>query len=280
MQKGATMKNSAVRSIILAVIFGTAMAAFAGPRAERARYEAKRQEKKEAFAAQARRWAHYLSDEGALGAIGWKEFVVNPAAKGPVSLVVVLGGRESIDDEHRPSQPPPALDPLITYAKTGNKGKVVILVPQLPENDGQRAGRRAMRQGPAAPNGGDKLPELVRARVEKHGVPPARVFATGVSMGGHEIYRLLVREPNLFARAVIVGAVGDVEKAGDVQSELRVYHGADDEVIALGRAKAMVDAVNAKNPGRASLVTLKGKRHRDAAEAAYSKSDCWKWLLR
>lgn len=87
------MKNSAVRSIILAVVFGMTLAAFAGPRAERARYEAKRQEKKEASAAQARRWAHYLSDEGALGAIGWKEYVVNPAAKGPVSLVVVLGGR-------------------------------------------------------------------------------------------------------------------------------------------------------------------------------------------
>ena len=280
MQKGATMKNSAVRSIILAVIFGMTLAAFAGPRAERARYEAKRQEKKEASAAQARRWAHYPSDEGGLGAIGWKEYVVIPAAEGPVSLVVVLGGRESIDDEQRSTQPPPALDPLITYAKTGNKGKVVILVPQLPENDGQRAGRRPMRQGPAAPNGADKLPELVRARGEKHGGPPARVFATGVSMGGHEVYRLLVREPKLFARAVIVGAVGDAEKAGDVQSELRVYHGADDEVIALGRAKAMVDAVNAKNPGCTSLVTLKGKRHRDAAEAAYSKSDCWKWLLR
>jgi hypothetical protein len=151
------MKNSAVRSIILVVICGMTMAAFAGPRAERARYEAKRQEKQEASAAQARRWAHYLSDEGALGAIGWKEYVVNPAAKGSVSLVVVLGGRESIDDEHRPSEPPPALDPLITYAKTGNKGKVVILVPQLPENDGQRAGRRPMRQGPTAPNGGDKF---------------------------------------------------------------------------------------------------------------------------
>ena len=32
--------------------------------------------------------------------------------------------------------------------------------------------------------------------------------------------------------------------------------------------------------GRASLLTLKRKRHRDVAEAAYSKSDCWKWLLR
>ena len=42
----------------------------------------------------------------------------------------------------------------------------------------------------------------------------------------------------------------------------------------------MVGAVNARNPVRASPVTLKGKRHRDAAEAAYSKSDCWKWLPR
>jgi hypothetical protein len=52
------------------------------------------------------------------------------------------------------------------------------------------------------------------------------------------------------------------------------------KVIEVSRAKAMVDAVNAKNAGRAALVTLKGKGHRAAAEAAYSKSDCWKWLLR
>ena len=261
-------------------IFGTISATFAGPRVEHARHEAKRQAQKEETAEKARRWSHYLTDEGALGPIGWKEYTINPKAKGTPSLVVVLGGRDSIGEEPRPTQPPPAIDPLITFAKSGAKGKTVILVPQLPMGEQRNAGRRPAHGGPDAPNGSDKLPELVRKRAEKHGIPPLRVFATGVSMGGHVIYGMLVTEPTLFARALIVSAVGNTEKAGNIKAEIRVYHGANDEVIAPGRAKAMVDAINAKNPGRTTLVQLKGKAHRDAAEAAYGKSDCWKWLLR
>ena len=261
-------------------LLGTLPATFAGPRAEHARHEAKRQAQREETAEKERRWSHYLTDAGALGPIGWKEYTVNPNAKGTPSLVVVLGGRDTAEDGPRPPQPPPALDPLITFAKTGAKGKTVILVPQLPLGEQRNADRRPARGGPSAPNGTDKLPELIRKRAEKHGIPPLRVFATGVSMGGHVIYGMLVSEPTLFSRVVIVSAVGDTEKAGGIKADVRAYHGANDEVIAPGRAKSMVDAINAKNPGRASLVQLKGKAHRDAAEAAYGKSDCWKWLLR
>jgi poly(3-hydroxybutyrate) depolymerase len=274
------MKLLTKLSLTAIALLGSLPATFAGPRAERARHEAKRQAQREESAEKTRRWSHYLTDEGALGPIGWKEYTVNPNAKGTPSLVVVLGGRDAAGDGPRPTQPPPALDPLINFAKTGAKGKTIILVPQLPLGEQRNAGRRPARGGPGAPNGTDKLPELVRARAEKHGIPPLRVFATGVSMGGHVIYGMLVSEPMLFSRAVIVSAVGDTEKAGDIKAEVRAYHGANDDVIAPGRAKSMVDAINAKNPGRASLVQLKGKAHRDAAEAAYGKSDCWKWLLR
>lgn len=274
------MKLLTKLSLSAIALLGTLPATFAGPRAEHARYEAKLQAEKEESAEKARRWNHYLTDEGALGPIGWKEYTVNPKAKGTPSLVVVLGGGDFIGDEHHPIQPPPALDPLINFAKTGAGKKTIILVPQLPAGVRQNAGRRPMQGGNAMPNGTDKLPELVRSRVYKHGVPPLRVFATGVSMGGHVIYNILVNEPTLFSRAIIVSAAGNMEKAGNIKTELRAYHGANDEVIAYGRAKAMVDAVNAKTPNRASIIQLKGKAHRDAAEAAYGKSDCWKWLLR
>ena len=274
------MKLKAILPLTVLAFFGSMAATFAGPRAEHARYEAKRQAEKEESAEKARRWSHYLTDEGAIGPIGWKEYTVNPKAKGTPSLVVILGGRDSVGDEHRPTQLPTALDPLINFAKTGAGKKTIILVPQLPAGDRQNAGRRPMQGGPAMPNGTDKLPELVRSRADMHGIPPLRVFATGVSTGGHVIYSILVNEPTLFSRAIIVSAVGNTEKAGNIKAELRAYHGANDEVIAYGRAKAMVDAINAKNPGRASIIQLKGKAHRDAAEAAYGKSDCWKWLLR
>ena len=268
------------RKIPLAfALFCVLSAAFAGPRAVHARREARHQEKKDDAAEKARRGSHYLTDEGALGPIGWKEYTINPSAKGQSSLVVILNGRESVGDDRRPTEPPPALDPLITFAKTGTKGKMVILVPQVPMNVQKNVGRPPKHGRPDAPTNADKLTELVRSRIEKHGIPSDRVFATGVSAGGHALYGLLVSEPTLFSRALVVSAAGNAEKAGDIKTEIRVYHGANDEVIAPGRAKSMVDAINAKNPGRASIIQLKGKAHRDAAEAAYGKSDCWKWLL-
>ena len=91
-------------------LLGTLPTTFAGPRAEHARHEAKRQAQKEETAEKERRWSHYLTDAGALGPIGWKEYTVNPNAKGTPSLVVVLGGRDAIEDGPRPPQPPPALE--------------------------------------------------------------------------------------------------------------------------------------------------------------------------
>ncbi len=54
-------------------LLGTLPATFAGPRAEHARHEAKRQAQREETAEKERRWSHYLTDAGALGPIGWKE---------------------------------------------------------------------------------------------------------------------------------------------------------------------------------------------------------------
>lgn len=270
------MSHKTILVLTIFVFFGVASVTFAGPRAK----QAQRQEQKEESLEKTRRWSHYLTDEGALGPIGWKEYTVNPKAKGTSSLVIVMGGRDSIGNENHPSKPPPALDPLITFAKTGSRGKTVIIVPQIPMNVQKNVGRPPKRGGQAAPTNTDKLTALVRSRAEKHEIPPSRVFATGFSAGGHMIYSLLVHEPTLFSRAVIVSAAGNTEKAGDIKAEIRAYHGANDDVIALGRAKAMVDAVNAKNPDRASIIQLNGKAHHDAAEAAYEKSDCWKWLLR
>ena len=270
------MSHKTILVLTIFVFFGVASVTFAGPRAK----QAQRQEQKEESSEKTRRWSHYLTDEGALGPIGWKEYTVNPKAKGASSLVIVMGGRDSIGNENHPAQPPPALDPLITFAKTGSRGKTVIIVPQIPMNVQKNVGRPPKRGGQAAPTNTDKLTALVRSRAEKHEIPPSRVFATGFSAGGHMIYSLLVNEPTLFSRAVIVSAAGNTEKAGDIKAEVRAYHGSNDEAIPYGRAKAMVDAINAETPDRASIIQLKGKAHRDAAEAAYGKSDCWKWLLR
>lgn len=66
----------------------------------------------------------FKTDEGEMGQTRWTEYTVNPAAKGEGTLVLVLGGRDSLGS----SSPPDELPSLIAYAKTQVKGKVVFIV--------------------------------------------------------------------------------------------------------------------------------------------------------
>ena len=67
------MKLLTKLSLTAIALLGTLPTTFAGPRAEHARHEAKRQAQKEESAEKERRWNHYLTEEGALGPIGTRK---------------------------------------------------------------------------------------------------------------------------------------------------------------------------------------------------------------
>ncbi len=225
--------------------------------------------------------ARYLVAEGAAGTLPWKEYVANPDAKGEASLVVVLGGKDSAIGGRRAPEPAAGLVPLLDWSRTKWKGgKVIVLVPQLQKAPiGGRGGFGASGNGLAS-SGADRIPALARERAEANGVAATRVFATGFSMGGEAVWGLLSSDPTLFVRAVLVGAGGDAGRIGDVRAEVLALHGESDGTVPLALAKAMVDAVNARHPGLATLTTLHGKDHKESAEAAYGRRETWDWLLR
>ena len=223
--------------------------------------------------------ARYLVAEGVAGKVVWKEYVANPNAKGEASLVLVLGGKDSAAGGRRPPEPAEGLVPLLDWSRLKWKGgKVVVLVPQLQKAPvgGERGGRQDV--GLAA-SGADRIPALVRDRAKANGIAPGRVFATGFSMGGEVIWGILSSDPTLFARAALVGSGGNPERVGDVRAEVLALHGESDATVPPAIAKAMVDAVNARRPGRAVLTILKGKDHKESAEAAYDRRETWDWLL-
>ena len=200
--------------------------------------------------------------------MAWKEYTVNPKAKGEATLLVVFGGRDSVKDGRGEATIPIAIEKAISHANLLPKsGRLIVLAPDMMVGESRRG--RGGRETPVS----DGMPKLVRSRMEKHGIKAERTFATGFSMGGGLVYNLLNDDPTLFARALVVGASGNPDATKDIKAETLNYHGADDDYIPAVRVKAFAEAVNAKTPGRMKLETLNTTGHAESEIAAYSKND-------
>jgi len=224
-----------------------------------------------------RKIAPYKTDEGVCGNRAWKEYTANPKAKGDTTLLVVLGGRDSVNRGGGmvPSVPP-AIGKALDYARSQTKiGKVVVLVPEMKVERMGVGGRRGL-ENPSA----DGLAKLVRSRAEAHGVKRGRIFATGFSMGGGLLLSLLNDDPTLFARALVVGASGKTDAISDVKAEVMSYHGEDDDLIPVARVKAYAEALCEKRPKAMRVEVLPKTGHAESENAAYAKQNAWKWLLR
>ena len=276
------MKNIAIISFLLSATICIGTAAFGAPpprygggRGRNPVTAKEAAEAKEANEKSKKRIAPYLTDGGASGRLTWKEYTVNPKAKGDATLLVVFGGRDSVKDGRGEAKIPVAIEKAIYHASMLPKsGKLIVFVPDMMVG-GSRRGRGG-REVPVS----EGIPKLIRARAEKHGVKAERIFATGFSMGGGLVYNLLNEDPTLFTRALVVGASGNPEATKDIKAEILDYHGADDDYIPAVRVKAFAEAVNAKTPGLMKLETLNKTGHAESETAAYSKNDAWKWLFR
>jgi len=220
--------------------------------------------------------ARFQTGEGVCGARAWKEYSVNPKAKGDAILLVVFGGRDSVSrgGDNGPAVPP-AIEKALDFARHhAADTRLIVLVPEMTV-EGGGGGRRGLEK-PSA----DDIAKLVRLRAEANGIRAGRVFATGFSMGGGRVCSLLNADPTLFARALIVGASGDPSAIADVRAEVMSIHGADDDLIPIARVRAYAEALNARRRGAMEVKVLAKTGHAESEKAAYEKADAWKWLLR
>ena len=75
-------------------------------------------------------------------------------------------------------------------------------------------------------------------------VDAARVYLTGVSMGGSGSWNWAAREPQRFAAVVTACGLSEVEKAPALAKlPLWAFHGSDDPIAPVGRSRAMVEAL-------------------------------------
>lgn len=139
----------------------------------------------------------------------------------------------------------------------------VLVSPQLP--DGQRWAAQ-------------DLHALLAVLKRELRVDPARVAATGLSLGGHGVWEWACAYPqDLAAIAPVCGFGRPADVCRMKAVPVRAYHGDADTVVPLAAQRACIEALRACG-GRADFTVFPGVGH-DAWTPAYEDPALWPWLM-
>lgn len=112
----------------------------------------------------------------------------------------------------------------------------------------------------------------------RYPVDAARVYLTGLSMGGYGTWHLALKNPTRFAALVPVCSGGIPPLAHKLKDlPIRAFHGADDDVVPPSASEKMVEAV-IKTGGQAKLTIYPGVGHNSWARA-YDEPDLYTWMF-
>lgn len=120
--------------------------------------------------------------------------------------------------------------------------------------------------------------ELVDRMLKEAPVDAARVYVTGLSMGGFGTWDAVQRRPNLFAAAVPVCGGGDTAQAPRIKRvPLWITHGDKDNVVLTKRSRDMVAALRAAG-GSPRYEEFPNTGH-NAWKPTYSNPKLYTWLF-
>lgn len=145
----------------------------------------------------------------------------------------------------------------------------VLLLPQCPKDS----------QGTYKGWSEELLIGLLDDIVSRHSVDEARVYVTGMSMGGSGTWNLAAACPDRFAAiAPICGRTRPSQACRLNDVPVWAFHGANDEVVPLKESQEMVEAVKACG-GDAKLTIYPGAGH-NAWTPTYKNKQLYYWFLK
>lgn len=122
---------------------------------------------------------------------------------------------------------------------------------------------------------------------QNYRVDPARVYVTGISMGGYGTWRIALEQPARFAALVPVCGGLDVRGASlathaDAARILAsipqwVFHGDADDIIPVEESRRMVEALQ-REGANVRYTEYRGVRH-NSWDRAYAEPELFAWLL-
>lgn len=159
-----------------------------------------------------------------------------------------------------------------------------VLAPQCPEGDrwsplkeGDEAEKFWLSESPSESM--KLLLELIDYTKETYSVDQKRVYATGLSMGGQGTYDLLIRNPDMFAAAVVVCSFSDIREAKVIgNTPLWIFHGEDDQVVPVDNARVMVNAL--ESVGAKPKYTEYPATNHNSWDKAFGEEKLYSWLFK
>jgi len=150
-----------------------------------------------------------------------------------------------------------------------------VIAPQCPADQQWSSG--ALSDSTSQPLG--EMTEPTRAvialldnLVGHNPIDPARIYLTGLSMGGYGSWDLAVRMPERFAALVPICGGGDEARARRlVGLPIWAWHGDEDQAVPVERSRRMIAAITAAG-GSPRYSELKGVGH-DSWTPAYTGPD-------
>lgn len=138
---------------------------------------------------------------------------------------------------------------VLAFCEPANweKHPCFMLVPQCPQTDQWASYGKAYKENPTASM--RLLIKLIEKTItENPAIDPARVYITGLSMGGYGTFDILTRCPDLFAAAMPLCGGGDPAQVAKFSKiPMWVFHGVRDEAVMLERSSIMIKALKAAN---------------------------------
>jgi predicted peptidase len=174
-----------------------------------------------------------------------------------------------------PGQPPETLEAKAQRerAAAALRDRFIVVSPQCPS-------------GPWWDD--DGVIGLLDDIMAKHKTDPARVYLTGLSMGGYGTWSVGLKYPERFAAIVPIcggGSFRDLLSASRAKRDavaalgIRVFHGAKDPTVPLTESENMVTALKKLGVKDLSLTVYPEAKH-DSWTETYNNPELYEWLLK
>ncbi|MBS0264324.1 MAG: prolyl oligopeptidase family serine peptidase [Planctomycetes bacterium] len=120
--------------------------------------------------------------------------------------------------------------------------------------------------------------ELLAALEQEFRIDPARLYVTGLSMGGYATWDVVTRHPKKFAAAAPICGGGDEQQAAKlVDTPIWAFHGSQDTVVKPARSRNMIEAIK-QAQGKPVYTEYAGVGH-DSWGRAYQDPQLLAWMF-